>query len=177
MKDLIPVEKIASKIYMIRDKKVIFDRDLAKLYGVETKVLKRAVRRNIDRFPNDFMFELNKDEFQNLRRQIGTSSWGGTRYVPMAFTEHGVIMLSSVLNSDRAIQVNIQIVRIFIKMREMLSSYKDMLHKLEQIEHKLTGHDNQILTIFEYLKHLEQNKQKELDQKNRKHIGFKRKNE
>ena len=101
----------------------------------------------------------------------------GLRVSPFAFTEYGVIMLSSVLNSDRAIQVNIQIVRIFSRMREMLSSYKELLHKLEKIEHRLTGHDNQILTIFEYLKHLEQNKQQELEQKNRKRLGFKRKNE
>jgi len=174
---MVPDEVIMNKIYLIRGKKVMLDRDLGDLYEVETKQLKRAVRRNIHRFPKDFMFELTDQEYNNLRRQIGTSSWGGTRYVPMAFTEHGVIMMSSVLNSDRAIQANIQIVRIFVKMREMLSSYKDLLHKLEQIEHKLTGHDNQILTIFEYLKHLEQNKRKQLDQKNRKRIGYKRKNE
>jgi len=174
---MISDEVIMNKIYLIRGKKVMLDRDLGELYEVETKQLKRAVRRNITRFPEDFMFELTKEELENWRCQFGTSNKEimGLRVSPFAFTEHGVIMLSSVLNSDRAIQVNIQIVRIFIKMRGMLSSYKDMLHKLEQIEHKLTGHDNQILTIFEYLKHLEQNKQKELDQKNRKRIGYKQK--
>ena len=102
-------EKILNKIYYIRDHKVMLDEDLAELYAVETKQLKRQVRRNIDRFPEDFMFELTKDELENLRSQIGTSSWGGARYMPMAFTEQGVAMLSSVLSSARAIKVNIQI--------------------------------------------------------------------
>ena len=109
MDDIVPVERIASKIYMIRQVKVMLDRDLAELYGVETKVLKQAVKRNMKRFPSDFMFELSKEEFTNLRSQIVTSSWGGSRYTPMAFTEQGVAMLSSVLNNDRAIAVNIQI--------------------------------------------------------------------
>ena len=108
MDDIVPVERIASKIYMIRQVKVMLDRDLAELYGVETKVLKQAVKRNMKRFPSDFMFELSKEEFTNLRSQIVTSSWGGARYLPMAFTEQGVAMLSSVLRSRRAIQVNIQ---------------------------------------------------------------------
>ena len=98
----IPDEVIMGKIYLIRGGKVLLDKDLAELYGVETKQLKRAVRRNITRFPEDFMFELNKDEFMDLRSQFGTSSWGGARYLPMAFTEHGVLMLASVLNSERA---------------------------------------------------------------------------
>jgi len=118
---MIPDEKVMDKIYLIREKKVMLDRDLAQLYNVETKVLKQAVRRNIDRFPDDFMFELNNEEFTNLRSQIVTSSWGGARYVPMAFTEQGVAMLSSVLNSRQAIHVNIQIMRVFTRMREMLS--------------------------------------------------------
>ena len=109
MTDLIPVENITSKIFMIRNFKVMLDRDLADLYSVDTAQLKRAVRRNIDRFPEDFMFILKNQEVRNLRCQIGTSSWGGTRYIPMAFTEQGVAMLSTVLNSKRAIQVNIQI--------------------------------------------------------------------
>lgn len=106
-KTLIPDEVIMNKIYMFRESKVMLDRDLADLYEIETKQLKRAVRRNISRFPDDFMFELSPDEFNNLRSQFGTSSWGGARYVPMAFTEHGVIMLASVLNSERAIQVGL----------------------------------------------------------------------
>jgi len=107
MTTLIPIELIASKIYLIRGVKVMLDRDLAELYGVETKRLKEQVRRNIERFPEDFMFELTKDEINNLRSQFATSSWGGARYLPMAFSEHGVLMLSSVLNSERAVQVNI----------------------------------------------------------------------
>lgn len=162
---MIPDEVIMSKIYLIRGKKVMLDRDLAELYEVETKQLKRAVRRNIGRFPEDFMFELTNEEFSNLRSQFGTSSWGGARYLPMAFTEHGVIMLASVLNSERAIQVNIQIVRIFTRMREMLASHKEILQKLEKIESKLTEHDNQIMVIFEYLKQLEQAKQEGLEGK------------
>ncbi len=114
MKTLVPIERIASRIYFIRDMKVMLDRDLAELYGVETKRLKEQVRRNIERFPEDFMFELTKEELINWRSQFATSSWGGARYLPMAFSEHGVLMLSSVLKSERAVQVNIQIMRTFI---------------------------------------------------------------
>src|SRR5579872_1175806 len=117
---LVPEEVLVSKIFHIRGYNVMLDEDLADLYDVETKQLKRQVRRNMDRFPDDFMFELTKEEFENLRSQIGTSSWGGVRYMPMAFTEQGVAMLSSVLNSARAIKVNIQIIRVFTRMREML---------------------------------------------------------
>ncbi len=116
----VSVEAIASKIYLIRGVKVMLDRDLAELYGVKTKRLKEQVRRNTERFPDDFMFELSKNEFKNLRSQFATSSWGGSRYAPMAFTEHGVLMLSSVLKSDRAIKTNIQIVRVFAKIRRTL---------------------------------------------------------
>jgi len=112
------------------------------------------------------MFELNPEEFKNLRSQSGTSSWGGSRYAPMAFTEHGVIMLASVLNSERAIQVNIQIVRIFTRIREILASHKGLLKKLEEIANKLAEHDNQILLVFEYLKQLEQAKHQMLEQQN-----------
>jgi phage regulator Rha-like protein len=174
---LIPDEVIMKKIFMIRGSKVMLDRDLADLFEIETKQLKRAVRRNIGRFPQDFMFELNSKEFSDLRSQFGTSSWGGARYIPMAFTEHGVIMLASVLNSERAIQVNIQIVRIFIKMRKMLASHDELLSKLEKIVCKLAKHDNQFLVIFEYLEKLEQEKHQMLDQRNRKRVGYKRKDE
>ena len=129
---MIPDEMIMNKIYLIRGKKVMLDRDLAELYEIETKQLKRAVRRNISRFPEDFMFELTTGEFKNLRSQFGTSSWGGSRYLSMAFTEYGVIMLASVLNSERAVQMNIRIVRIFTRMREMLASHKGVLQKLEK---------------------------------------------
>ncbi len=174
---MIPEEVIMSKIYLFRGRKVMLDMDLAELYGVDTKQLKRAVRRNDKRFPPDFMFELTQDEFKNLRSQFGTSSWGGIRYSPMAFTEQGVAMLSSVLNSDRAILVNIQIIRIFTKMREMLLTHRDILEKLSQIEQKLTDHDDKILLIFEYLKQLEQDRQQQLEQKERKRIGFNRDNQ
>ncbi|MCK4879213.1 MAG: ORF6N domain-containing protein [Bacteroidales bacterium] len=176
---MVPDEVIMNKIYQIRGKKVMLDRDLANLYGVETKVLKQSVRRSIKRFPSDFMFELSTEELQEWRSQIVTSNADrmGLRYPPFCFTEHGVIMLASVLNSDRAIQINVQIVRIFTKMREMLASHKEILHSLEKIEHKLTENDNQILVIFEYLKQLKESKQQEIGQKNRKRIGYKQKNE
>jgi hypothetical protein len=169
----IPEEVIMSKIYLIRDKKVMLDSDLSELYEVETKQLKRAVRRNIRRFPEDFMFELTDTEFSNLRSQFGTSNWGGVRYAPMAFTEQGVAMLSSVLNSERAITVNIQIIRIFTKMRALLATHKEILQKLEQLEKKDIEQDDKIMLIFEYLKQLEKAKQQELEQKNRPKIGFK----
>ena len=164
MIQLVPIERIASKIYLIRGIKVILDRDLAKLYGVETKVLKQAVRRNIDRFPSDFMFELNKDEFNNLRSQIVTSSWGGARYFPMAFTEHGVAMLSSVLNSNRAIEVNIQIMRAFTQLRKMLSTHEDLKKKIESMEEK---YDKQFQIVFEAIKQLLSE-----EDKPKKKIGF-----
>ncbi|MCK4922016.1 MAG: ORF6N domain-containing protein [Bacteroidales bacterium] len=170
---MIPDKIITQKIYRIRDKNVILDKDIAELYNIETKQLKRAVRRNISRFPIDFMFDLNHKEFEGLRSQFGTSSWGGIRYAPMAFTEHGVLMLSSVLNSNRAIKVNIQIIRVFTKMRELLSSHKEILQKLEQIERKDIEQDEKIKLIFNYIKQLEKVKQEELKFKNRPKVGFK----
>lgn len=172
-KIMIPDEIITNQIYLIKGKKVMLDRDLANLYNINTKVLKQAVRRNIDRFLDDFMFELNKQEFTDLRSQIVTSSWGGARYTPMAFTEQGVAMLSSVLNSKEAIKVNIQIIRVFTKMRELLSAHKEILQKLEQLEKKDVEQDEKIMLIFEYLKQLEKVKQEERDQKNRPRIGYK----
>ncbi len=151
---VIPDEVVMNKIYLIRGQKVMLDMDLAELYGVETKQLKRAVRRNGIRFPDDFMFELSKEELEILRSQIGTSGWGGVRYPPMAFTEQGVAMLSSVLNSERAVLVNIHIIRVFTRMREMLLTHKDILLKLEQIERKGIQQDDDIKLIFEYLKEL-----------------------
>jgi hypothetical protein len=145
---------IESKIYLIRGQKVMLDFDLAEMYGVETKRLKEQVRRNIERFPEDFMFELAPEEFRTLRSQIATSNWGGTRYTPFAFTEHGVLMLSSVLRSDQAIQVNIQIMRVYSKMKELLVMHKDILVKLEQLEKKTDRHDEQIDLIFDYIKKL-----------------------
>ena len=132
----------------------MIDRDLAELYGVETKRLKEQVRRNISRFPKDFMFVLTNQEVRNLRTQIATSSWGGTRYIPMAFTEQGVAMLSSVLNSKRAIDVNIAIMRTFVKMREMLATNKEFSEKLKIIEDQLAEHDEQFQVVFEVIKQL-----------------------
>lgn len=146
-----------SKICLIRGQKVMIDRDLAELYGVETKQLKRQVRRNIDRFPEDFMFELSEEEFQEWRSQIGTSNEGdkmGLRYAPYVFTEQGVAMLSSVLNSESAIKVNIQIMRIYTKMRELLLTHKDILLKLEQLEKQVMQNSQDIQMIFTALKEL-----------------------
>ena len=171
----IPDEVVMDKIYVIRGKKVMLDSDLAGLYEVETRRLKEQVRRNIDRFPEDFMFELTGEEHQQLKENFGKRNRGShSKYPPFAFTEYGVLMLASVLNSERAIQVNIQIIKIFTKMREMLLTHKDILLKLEKIEHTLLGHDEKIMLIFEYLKQLEKTKQEELDQKNRNPIGYKK---
>jgi len=170
---VIPDETVINKIYLIRNERVMLDSDLAELYGVETKRLNEQVKRNMDRFPEDFMFQLTEIEFENLKSQIATSSWGGRRTLPYAFTEHGVLMLSSVLNSDLAIKVNIQIVRVYTKIRNMLATHKDLLLKFEQFETRLADHDNKIMLIFEYLKQLEKAKQQELEQKERPRIGFK----
>jgi hypothetical protein len=129
----------------------MLDKDLAELYGVETRVLIQAVKRNIERFPEDFMFQLTKEEFENLRSQIVTSRWGGRRYLPYAFTEQGVAMLSSVLNSKRAIQVNIAIMRVFVNIRRLVSSNRLILNKLNQLENKVQLHDKKIRTIFEVI--------------------------
>ncbi len=169
-----PDTAITGRIHLIRGQRVMLDRDLAELYVVETKHLKRQVRRNMVRFPEDFMFELTEEENENirsqfgtlkqvgtplnkegdLRSQIGTSSWGGTRYLPMAFTEQGVAMLSSVLNSEQAILVNIHIIRVFSRMREVLLSHREILQKLEQLEGRITGHDEEIQAIFDHLTEL-----------------------
>jgi phage regulator Rha-like protein len=170
----IPDEIIISKIYLIRGIKVMLDRDLAVLYTVETKRLKEAVRRNIIRFPEDFMFELTNEEFNEWRTKFSKSQSDkkGLRHSPFAFTEHGVLMLASVLNSERAIQVNIQIVRIFARMRQLIVDHKEFVEKFRQIEIKLSEHDNQILVISEYLRQLEQTRQQQEEQAIRKRIGF-----
>ena len=175
MKELqiLPDETIINKIYIIRNKKVMIDRDLAELYGVDTRVLNQTVKRNLKRFPDDFMFQLTDEEFRNLRSQIVISSWGGSRFRPMVFTEQGVAMLSSVLNSERAISVNIQIIRVFTRMRTMIESHKEILSKLEQLEKKDLELDEKVTLIFEYLKELEQTKTEETDFGKRKRIGFK----
>lgn len=151
---------IEKKIFLIRYLNVMLDKDLAELYGVTTGNLNKAVKRNIDRFPNDFMFRLTKEEFKNLRFHFGisnlrsqfeTSRWGGIRYLPYAFTEQGVAMLSSVLNSERAILVNIGIMRIFVNIRKLVSTNKRILNKLNQLEYKVHSHDKKIKTIFEVI--------------------------
>jgi hypothetical protein len=149
-------EVIMNKIYMVRCQNVMLDRDLAELYGVETKVLKQAVRRNLSRFPNDFMFEMNKKEFENWRSQNVTSKEDsmGLRYAPFCFTEQSVTMLSCVLSSERAIIVNIQIIRIFTKLRKMVVTHKDILLQLEKLEKKISEHDEDIEMIFQALKQL-----------------------
>jgi hypothetical protein len=175
---IIPSERVESKIYFIRGKKIMFDKDLSELYGVATKVLNQAVRRNLKRFPEDFMFRLNKQELEiwksqivtsndkNLRSQIVTSSLehGGLRYPPYVFTEQGIAMLSSVLNSERAIQVNIQIMRTFTKIREMLVSNKVLRDKIEKLENK---YDSQFKVVFDAIKRLIATDSKPLSQ-----IGF-----
>jgi len=172
-------EAIISKIFLVRGNKVMLDRDLAELYGVETKVLKQAVRRNKKRFPRDFMFEMSTEELQNWRSQFVTSNVDrmGLRYPPFCFTEHGILMLSSVLNSDYAVEINIQIIRIFTKMRSVLLAHKDILIEVDQIKQKLDEHDGSILLIFELLKQLEEEKQLLEEQHNRQKIGYKRYNE
>jgi hypothetical protein len=151
-------EAVSGKMLMLRGRRVMLDRDLAGLYGVQTRDLNKAVQRNPSRFPEDFMFQLSQKELKDLMFQSGTSSWGGTRKKPFVFTEHGVAMLSSVLRSPRAVQVNIQIMRAFTKFREMISEHKDILRKLHDMERgynaQLGRHDRQIAEIFEAIREL-----------------------
>ena len=167
---LVAEQKILNKIYAIRGEKVMLDQDLAEMYGVETKQLKRQVKRNLDRFPKDFMFILSAKEIENLRSQFGTSSWGGTRYMPMAFTEQGVAMLSSVLNSNTAIEVNIRIIRVFTKMREYALTHKEILLQLAKLEKEVKGNNQDIENIFIVLKELLEKDSKPAP---RNKIGFK----
>jgi ORF6N domain len=164
----IPDEIVMDKIYLIRNQKVMLDEDLAELYGVETRRLNEQVARNMDRFPEDFMFRLDEAEFADLKSQNATSSWGGRRKLPYAFTEHGVLMLSSVLNSKQAIQVNIQIMRIYTRIRELLLTHKDILLLVEKVEKKLIKQDQKIEVLFTYL-----NKFIEKEDKPRTSIGYK----
>lgn len=154
---LIPAERIERAILSIRGQNVMLDSDLADLYGVETKNLNKAVKRNLDRFPADFMFQLTAEEAEVLRFQIGTSKSarrGGRRYLPHAFTEQGVAMLSSVLRSPRAVQVNIAIMRAFVRLREILATHKDLAHKLDEHERRLGEHDHQIQVVFDAIRQL-----------------------
>jgi hypothetical protein len=147
----LPAERIEQAILLIRGQKVMLDSDLAELYGVPTKRLTEAVRRNKSRFPSDFMFQLTTSEFENLRTQFATSSWGGRRYSPFVFTEHGILMLSSVLRSERAVQVNIAIMRAFVRLREMLATHKELARKLDELERK---YDAQFRVVFDAIRQL-----------------------
>ncbi|HEY6161797.1 MAG TPA: ORF6N domain-containing protein [Bacteroidia bacterium] len=170
----LPTEKeIEDRIYLVRGQKVMLDMDLAELYDVATKRLNEQVKRNPGRFPPDFMFQLSDNEWKNLRSQIATSSWwGGRRFYPYVFTEHGVLMLSSVLNSKKAIQVNIRIMRTYTRLRELALGNKEILIRLQELEKDVSKHGGEIQVIFRYLKQL-------LRPENppRKKIGFKVKNE
>jgi len=150
-KPIIPAERIENCIYLLRGQRVMLDDDLAILYGVETKVLNRSVKRNLRRFPEDFMFQLSTKEFESLRCQFGTSKRGGRRYPPYAFTEQGVAMLSRVLNSKRAIQVNIEIMRAFVRLRQILGSNAELARKLAALEKK---YDAQFRIVFDAIREL-----------------------
>jgi ORF6N domain len=153
---LIPVERIEKSILLIRGHNVMLDSDLADLYGVTTKRLNEQVRRNLARFPEDFMFQLTTEEAESLRSQIATSKpgRGGRRYHPYVFTEQGVAMLSSVLNSERAIEVNIAIMRAFVHLRELIGTHKDLARKLEELERKMGEHDEHFRIVFEAIRQL-----------------------
>lgn len=172
---------IQNKIYEIRGQRVMLDLDLAELYQIENKRLKEAVRRNIKRFPADFMFQLTKAEYNNLRSQFATSSWGGTRYMPFAFTEHGVAMLAAVLHSDKAIDMNIMIVCAFIALKQLAIEQKDLMQKLEEVRtelhQRIDVHDAQLGQIYEAIESMlddqANKKEKEEAWKSRNRIGFK----
>jgi phage regulator Rha-like protein len=170
MDAILPVEVVKSRIYLIRGQKVLLDSDLAELYGVETRRLNEQVRRNRSRFPEDFMFQLNVLEFTGLMSQIATSNEGrgGRRKLPYAFTEQGIAMLSSVLNSERAVQVNIAIMRAFVQMRELALSNRELARKLNELEKKHAEHDQQFVVVFDAIRQL----MTPLERKGRK-IGFK----
>lgn len=151
---LVPLETLEERIFFIRAQKVILSSDLASLYEVPPKVLMQAVRRNIGRFPTDFMFQITNQEVRNLKSQSVTSSWGGIRKNPHAFTEQGVAMLSSVLNSERAIRMNIEIMRVFVRLRRILASHKDLARKFEELERRVQGHDESILSLVQTIRQL-----------------------
>jgi len=167
-KSPVPIHRIDNKIYLIRNRKVMIDADLAKIYGVSTSRLNEQVKRNFHRFPKDFMFELTRKEHENLMSQIATSRWGGRRKLPFVFTEHGAVMLASVLNSKVAVAASIQVVRAFVKLREVLSTHKELAAKFQLLENKLDKHDNEIQALFEAIRQL-----METPNPPRKKIGYK----
>lgn len=169
----IPDDLISSKIYFIRDYKIMIDSDLSELYQVKTKRLNEQVKRNLNRFPEDFMFQLTVDEWKILKSQNATSSWGGRRVPPYVFTEHGVLMLSSILNSERAIEVNIQIMRVFTKIRTLIKNSDELLKMLNELEKKGSERDRKISIIFQYINKLEQENKIKNEQTKRNRIGYK----
>lgn len=168
---IVTEEFIMSKILLIRDQKVMIDRDLAHLYGVTTGNLNKSVKRNLFRFPDDFMFQLTKEEFEILIFQNGTSSWGGTRKLPYVFTEQGVAMLSSILNSEQAIKVNIHIIRVFTKMRDFFVNNLNLTLEVELIKKKLINHDKNIELVFSYLDEMIERQENKVE---RNKIGYKK---
>ncbi|MGA8863424.1 MAG: ORF6N domain-containing protein [Gallionella sp.] len=175
------VEQIESRIFVIRGQKVMLDADLAELYGVDTKVLNQAVKRNLDRFPDDFMFQLSTEEFANLKSKIGISSLrsqivtsnipsgrGGRRHLPYVFTEHGALMLGNVLKSERAVEVSLMVVRAFVRLRELASTHKELSQKLNQLERKVGAHDRAIAELINAIRQL----MTPLDPKKKRPIGF-----
>lgn len=169
---LVAEQKILNRIYFIRGQKVMIDEDLAGMYNVETKRLNEQVKRNIKRFPKDFMFSLNQKEVEILKSQNATSRWGGRRKLPNAFTEQGVAMLSSILNSDTAIEVNIRIIRVFTRLREYALTHKEILVQLAKLEKEVKGNSKDIENIFMVLKELIEKQQRPLPPRNK--IGFRR---
>jgi len=167
---VVPDEVVMNKIYVIRNQKVMLDKDLAELYQVTTGRLNEQVKRNLRRFPEDFMFQLTQSEFENLISQFAISSWGGTRKLPLVFTEQGVAMLSGILNSDRAIDVNIQIMRIFTRIRQMLTDNTELRLDIEKIKKKLDNQDKNMEIVFRYLDELIEKKE---HPKPRTKIGYK----
>ncbi|MGC8751363.1 ORF6N domain-containing protein [Hydrotalea sp.] len=166
---LVAEQKILNRIYVIRNQKVMLDEDLAEMYGVETRRLNEQVKRNSKRFPKDFMFSLTKKEYENLKSQNATSNWGGRRKLPKAFTEQGVAMLSSVLNSNVAIEVNIRIIRVFTKLREYALTHKEILLQLSKLEKEVKGNSKDIENIFMVLKELIEKQNNHVP---RRRIGF-----
>ncbi len=166
-------EVLMNKIFVVEGIKVMLDSDLAELYQVETKRLNEQVKRNSERFPDHFMFQLTKDQWENLKSQNATSSWGGRRVPPYVFTEHGVLMLSSILNSERAIAVNIQIMRVFTKIRTLIKNNDELLKMLNDLEKKGNERDQKISIIFQYINKLEQENKLKNEQFKRNRIGYK----
>jgi len=167
-KSLVVSESIETRILTIRGQKVMLDADLAELYGVETRRLNEQVRRNSERFPEDFMFQLTGEEFANLKSQFATSSWGGRRKLPYAFTEHGAIMAASVLNTARAIEISVHVVRAFVHLRELVSGHKELSQKLNQLERKVGAHDRAIAELINAIREL----MTPLEPKKKRPIGF-----